>query len=234
MKRYFRLLAVATLLLAAVGNANAVTTTSVEGVWSNAVGGTNVNYLLIDQPILYGNGSEDQVWWGLDIGYGQSGLGFTGSAPPDMTFPTGTPFQVGQLRHFNNTVELGSSSSAVDLTITMLFSDPAGLSGDFDFTLIVNETPNTNVPPDDFIYFPDVLPSHTIYADNTIYTLQILGFGLEPGDLTEQFQSPEGTTNATFLWAQITARPVVPAPAALLLGAIGTGLVGYLRGRRTL
>ena len=233
MKRHFYLLAIAILLLAAVGNANAVTTTSVTGAWSNAVGGANVNYP-IDVAIGYGNGLEDQVRWGQDAGYGQSGLGFTGSAPPDQVFPLNTPFQVGQLQHFNNTVELGSSSSAVDLTITMLFSDPVGLSGDFDFTLNINETPNTNVPPDDFIYFPDVLPSRSVIVDDTLYTLQILGFGLDPDNLTEQFQSPEGTTNATYLWAEITARPVIPAPAALLLGAIGTGLVGYLRGRRTL
>lgn len=217
-------------LLAVANTASALTLATVDEAWSSHVGGLSVSYP-INVPILYGNGTEDQVRWGTDVGFGQSGLGFTGSAAPSQTFAIGEPFEVGLLRHFNNTVDLGSSCSAVDLGITLTFSDPA-LVGNFVFTLNINETPNTDVPPDDFIYFPNAFSSQSFVINGETYTLELLGFGDNPGSLADQFQSPEGTTNSTRLWGRITTP--IPAPGALLLGAMGTGLVGWLRRRRTL
>jgi hypothetical protein len=190
-------------LLLIVGSANAqVTLSAVEGSWDNEVGGLNVIFPT-DVSVSYGNGLEDQVRWGEDVGNGQSGLGFTGIAGPS-TFAVGDPFEVGQLQHYNNTVGLGSSCSAVDLTISLSFSDPAGLTGDFTFTLNINETPNTTVPPDDFIYFPSAIPPQTFEMDGRLHRLELLGFGPDADHLTNEFQSPEASTNATLLWARIT------------------------------
>ncbi len=217
-------------LLAGTNSASALTLSSVEGTWDNAIGGLDVTFPS-DVPVLYGNKSEDQVRWGTDVGNGKSGLGFTGAAS-DSTFNIGDPFAVGQLRHFNNSVALGSSSSAVDLTINLSFSNPSGLENSFLFTFGINETPNSPDPVDDFIFFPSSFPCETCVIGGTQYTLQLLGFGPNPDQLQDQFQSPEGSINSTLLWGRITSP--IPAPGALLLGAMGTGLIGWLRRRRAL
>lgn len=231
MKRLILIILLA-LLLAAPDTTSALILSNVEGTWSNAVDGDFVGYPgPVD--IAYGNGDEYQVRWGVDVGYGQSGLGFTGvTSEPLPAFDVGEPFEIGLLRHFNNTVDLGSSSSAADLKISLTFSDPATLAGTFDFTFNINETPNTTVPPDDFIYFPSGFSSQGFMIDGKKYTLEVLGFGDDPGSLADEFQSEEGAINETRLWGRITTP--IPAPGALLLGAMGTGLVGWLRRRRTL
>lgn len=232
-----RLICVALLasLLAAASTANAAVTLGLsEGVWSNPVGGTDLNYLY-DQPVAYGNGKADQIWWGTQYkDQGQSGLDFTGAAPPPDTFNLGQPFEIGMLRHFNNPILSGTSATAVDLTVGFTFDDPAGISGNFTFTLLINETPNTPGPVDDIISFPVATSSETIEIDGKVYVLEILGFGDTPGALDDQFVSPEGGTNATFLWGRLTQESMIPAPGALLLGAMGTGFIGWLRRRRTL
>jgi len=222
-------------LLVAVSTASATVTLGLsEGDWTNPVGGTD-KIELDDQPVAYGNGKSDQIWWGTEYkDQGQSGLGFTGAAPPPDTFNLGDAFEVGMLRHFNNPILVGTNVTAVDLTVSLAFDDPVGISGDFTFTLLIDETPNKPVPVDDIIYFPTTMSSETIEIDGKVYVLELLGFGDDPGSLKDQFVSPEGGTNATFLWGRLTQKPIIPAPGALLLGAMGTGLIGWLRRRRTL
>ncbi len=223
-------------LLAAASTANAdVTLGLAEGVWTNPIGGTDHTYLY-DQPDTYGNFKSDRILWGEgyfdpDV---QSGLGFTGAAPPPATFGLGDPFQVGKLEHYNNWLVSGTQATAVDLTVELSFNDPVGVSGNFTFTLFIDETSNVPNPVDDIIYFPDSISSETVEIDGTVYVLQLLGFGEDPGDLQDEFVSPEGGTSETFLWGRLTQRPTIPAPGALLLGAMGTGLIGWLRRRQTL
>jgi hypothetical protein len=229
----------ATILLVVVSNANAsLTLSSVDGSWSNVVGGGATVNFYNNVSVAYGNGSEDQIRWGQDMGSGQSGLGFTGVAPPPISFNVGDAFEVGQLRHFNSPIAAGTGVSSTDLSITLAFSDPTGLSGTFAFTFNVNETPNntgTSPADDDFIYFPSSYPEGTFDIGGTSYTLELLGFGASPSNLVQQFQSPEGGTNAALLWGRVTtSQNVVPAPGAILLGSIGVSLVGWLRRRRTL
>jgi hypothetical protein len=235
MKRLIFVALLASLLAATNAASAAVTLGLSEGVWSNPVGGTDITYLY-DQFDLYGNGKSDQILWGT--GYFdpelQSGLGFTGAAPPPATFGLGDPFQVGKLEHYNNWLVSGTQATAADLTVGLAFDDPAGVSGNFTFTLLIDETSNVPDPVDDIIYFPESISAETIEIDGTVYVLELLGFGDDPGDLQEQFVSPEGGTNETFLWGRLTQRPIIPAPGALLLGAMGTGLIGWLRRRRTL
>ena len=138
-------LTLAVSLWVAVSPASALTLSSVDGAWSNPVGGTNINYPT-GVPIGYGNGLEDQVRWGIPVIQEQSGLGFTGVAG-GATFNVGEVFEVGQLRHFNNVVKTDTAADSVDLAITLDFSDPAGLSETFSFTLAIDETDNTPGPP---------------------------------------------------------------------------------------
>lgn len=228
-----------TMLFFIAGQAGAITISSIDGSWSNVIGGGATVNFINGVPVSYGNGSEDQVRWGQSLGGGQSGLGFTGAAPPPFSFGIGEAYQVGQLRHFNARPVAGTSISAVDLSVSLTFSEPAGQPAPFTFTLDVDETPNTGAGSpgdDDFIFFPSGFPNKTFEIDGTLFTLELLGFGSSAETLASQFQSPEGMTNATLLWGRITATPVnvIPAPGAMLLGAMGVGLVGWLRKRRAL
>lgn len=234
MERMFKnFLIIAILLFLTAGTANALTLLSVEGTWSNVIDGTNVNYPS-DVPIGYGNGLEDQVLWGTSLDSGQSGLGFTGISPPSTTFNVGDDFEVGLLRHFNNPIAGGSAASSAELAIILTFSDPSGLVGSFAFTFDVNETPNVSPNPDYIISFPSSFPSETFNIGGITYTLHFLGFGDTPGNLVNQFISPEGTTNSTKLWAEIIITPPsqVPEPNSLIL--LGISIVSVVGLRRKL
>jgi hypothetical protein len=233
MKKILMLLFAVSLVLGMTGVASALTLSSVEGAWTGAVGGSNVNYPT-DVYVTYGNHSEDQVRWGVPASSaGQSGLGFTGIAPPSSTFGIGDAFEIGQLQHFNTPINGGTGVSAVDLTITLDFTNPAGLNDSFLFNFTVNETPNntgTSPADDDFIFFPSSFPDQTFNIGGVEYTLELLGFGVSADSLVDQFQSPEGGTNSTLLWAKITTPPSVPEPGTMLLFGLGLlGLVGFRR-----
>jgi hypothetical protein len=239
MKKLVLTILCATILLVVVSNANAsVTLSSVDGIWSNVVGGSGITFPS-NIAIGYGNGLEDQVRWGTGTPTAslKSGLGFTGATPPSTTFNIGDTFQVGQMEHFNNQVVSGTAATSADLGVNLIFSNPA-LNKTFTFTCSINETPNnasplSNPANDDFITFPNNYPPQTMNIGGTDYTLHLLGFGLTSNAITNQFRSPEGTTNSTLLWGQLTVVPI-PAPGAILLGSIGVSIVGWLRRKGTL
>jgi hypothetical protein len=223
------------VLSLAVGAASAsVTVGSAAGAWSNPVGGVNINYDALG-GLPYGNGTEDRVWWGVpNPGTQQSGLGFIGSTPPQQTYDLGdgTVFEVGQLTHYNNQLDSGTALTQVDLTISAAFLDPAGVNGAWTFTLSVDETRNIGGPVDDIITFPDAYDTDELVIGDTLYTMELLGFGNSYDALMPQFTSPEDGANQTLLWGKISASPAVPAPGTLLLVGLGTALVGALRRRR--
>lgn len=234
MKKLLMFLCALTLVFGMIGTASALTMSAVDGNWTGTAGGSSVNYVN-NVAVSYGNGLEDQVLWGSPAGSGQSGLGFTGIAPAPVTFGIGDAFEIGQLQHFNNPIYAGTAASSAFLTISMSFSDPASLTGSFDFTFAIDETPNAPGPPysDDHITFPSSYAAETFVINNVNYTLQLLGFGNSADNLITTFSSPEGGTNATQLWGSITTPPnPVPEPSTILLMGLGLlGLIGYNRKR---
>jgi hypothetical protein len=198
--------------------ADMLTVQSVDGAWSNPVGATDPITQTVG--VGYGNGSQDQIRWGTSTGEGKSGLGFTGIAD-DTDITVGTPFEIGQLVHFNRPIGSGTAGSAVDLTVTLEFDNYEP----FTFTFGIDETPNAPGAPlsDDHIYFPSSYTSSTFYVGGLPYTLEILGFGLNASSLVDSFTSPEGQDNATLLWGEIN---LVPVPGAVLLGMLGLSAAG--------
>ena len=236
MKKFVGVLCcVVMLVIGMISTGGAITLSNVSGTWTGTNGGSNVNYLTA--TVSYGNGTEHQVRWGIPApqAEGQSGLGFTGIAPPPTSFQIGDPFEIGQLRHFNQPIYSGSEATEAYLKINMSFSDPVGLTAAFNFTFDINETPNTTGDPyqdADIITFPSSYPSETFSINGVEYTLQLLGFGDSPNNLINSFSSPEGGSNATKLWGRITTPPAVPIPSTvLLLGSGLVGLVGFSRKR---
>ncbi len=217
MKRFSVFLLALALIFFTAGMASALTLQDVDGIWSNNVGGTNVIFPTV--------GDEAQVRWGEGFPDPavQSGLGFTGSAPPSFDVFPDIAFNVGELRHFNNVIEIGSQATAVDLSLDLDFVSGMGL---FTFTFLIDETPNEPGPPasDDIITFPDPISPELIELEGDIFILELLGFGPNSDNLLDEFISPEGGTNSTFLWAQLTDAPPIPEPATLLL--LGSGLLG--------
>lgn len=206
------------LFLLNSAQADMLTVQSVDGDWSNPVGGVDITYPTA--AVGYGNGSQDQIRWGTSTGQGKSGLGFTG-IEDDTDITVGSPFEIGQLVHFNRPIGSGTAGSAVDLTVDLEFDNVES----FTFTLGIDETPNAPGPPlsDDHIYFPSSYTSQTFYVGGLPYTLQLLGFGPDAEHLVSSFTSPEGTDNETLLWGEIN---LVPIPGAVLLGILGLGAAG--------
>lgn len=222
------------------GPADAITidgSPGISGTWSNPVGGTNITYQ--SASVGYGNGTQDQVRWGETNGV-QSGLGFTGNNTP-ITVTVDEIFEIGQLCHFNEVVETGTAASAVDLTLSMAFTDPSGESIDALFTFEIDETPNTVWPPsseenNDFITFPTAFSEESITVDDPNngtqeVVLELVGFGPADDELLDEFETVEGTTTCTLIWGQFTEAPpsgIIPEPSTVFLlssGVMGLGLL---------
>ncbi len=216
------------LLSFSVNSAQAdLTLYAVDGDWSNPVGATVYVTYNNGVPVGYGNGLQDQIRFGDTAPSVKSGLGFTGVAPPSSSFAVGAAFEIGQLTHINNPIPSGTGISAADLTIKLTFSADES----FSFTFGINETSNEPGPPlsDDIISFPSSYAPQSFDIDGEAYTLQLLGFGPNAGSLLDEFQSPEGGSNNTLLWGRITP---VPVPGTVLLGAMGLGMVGWMKRRK--
>jgi hypothetical protein len=215
-------LTLAVSLWAMVGSASAaLTLNSVMGEFENAVGGSSVIY------------PPGEVRWGVPVPPNdqQSGLGF--APAPGGSIEVDTPFLVGELMHFNYVVAYGSAATAVDLGIDLDIDGASPNPQEFLFTFLIDETLNDPGPVDDVITFSAPSDPQTFEVEGVNYTLELLGFGPSADSLLDEFISPEGGTNSAMLWGQITESPI-PAPGAVLLGGLGTALVGWMRRRRTL
>ena len=220
-------LAMALLMIA--HHADAITISKIEGTFSHAQG-DDINSLpalfnlntVNNIPVAFGNGEEDQIRWGLALpGDDQSGLGFTGAAPPDLTVNIDEEFEIGQLRHFNTPILVLSGPLSVDLGITLEFSDPVGVNQSFDFTFAIVENNNALLPPgsDDVISFSSSFANETFDIGGVDHTLELLGFKIN-GNLLKEFRSPEDSTSNAVLVARINP---VPEPSTMFLVALGLG-----------
>ncbi|UCC96039.1 MAG: THxN family PEP-CTERM protein [Candidatus Omnitrophota bacterium] len=233
MRKLFVVLTVGIFISMLGSSAHALTLTSVAGDWADWVGGEAVT--LQTGTVGYGNTVENQVRWGIPFGGDeQSGLGFTGILDEFMS-PVSVDidevFEIGQLRHFNHPIVIGTNATSTNLILTLGITE---LSPDpFTFTFEIDETPNAEpcdpsglTPCPDVITFPSSFPAETVVIGLTAYTLELVGFSDTSGgfgDIVDEFISEEGGVNAAYLYGRITAT-VIPEPATLLL--LGGGLLG--------
>lgn len=193
--------------------AHGFTLSSSSGTWTGTDGG-----LFVATPTV---GGENQVRWGNPAtNAGQSGLGFTGVGR--TTFTPGEVFQLGTLRHFNNPIWGGSAASAAHIVLDLVFADIG--TQQFDFTLEIDETPNSGTcsyfsvtPCADKISWNTAFASNSFRMGNTEYTLELRGFSETPeGAIVSDFISQEGGTSKAYLFAQLSAleSPISPAGVA--------------------
>ena len=235
-KKYmFYSLSVVFLMIA--NGTQAITISQINGTFSNAEG--QIPLPLIDFNLVdnvpgsgFGGGLENQVRWGIVVpGTEQSGLGFTGAAPPALAVNVGDVFEIGQLRHFNTPIFVFTGVTSVDLRVGIEFGDPAGVNQIFDFTLDIFETNNGLPPPDsdDFVSITNGFANEVIDINGVSHTLEILGFNVN-GTIVNEFRSPEASTNSAILVGRIVESPV-PEPSTISLVALGVGslMFGYRR-----
>ncbi|MDK8464280.1 THxN family PEP-CTERM protein [Marinobacter sp. SS13-12] len=194
---------------------------SVSGVWSDAVGGTNVNYIDGGQEVRWGGGQPTQ-----------SGYRFDGSAPAAFDVDINEEFDLGDFTHFNYQINAGTGVDSVLLSISMAISvDGNPYATPLSFTFLHEETPNSgNGCCDDIVSFESLVSSETFEVDGALYTLDLRGFSQEGGPTMEELITSEGADNVAQLRGVFTK---VPEPGTLALLGLGLAGLGLSRRRKS-
>lgn len=217
--------------LASSAHAAAPTLQQTYGNWINVVGGTDI----VTQTV----GSENQVRWGTPAtADGKSGLGFLGEtfAPPLDT--SAGQFKVGTLTHYNYPIFSGGTPSSLDLDLSLDFG--SGLVAQFDYTLTIDETPNTapcaytgiTICPDKVMVSP--VPNQSFAYMGNNYIVETF-FRDSSGNRTNFVITEEAQATPIDLWGLVTQVPnppsSVPGPLPLFGAAAAFGYSRRLRKR---
>ena len=206
--------------------------TDIEGGWTNATGGSNID---IDNVADQGT---DTIMWG-DGAPPESGYNFTPGV--DMIgVALNDNILLGTFNHINVPIPSGTGISSVDYEIGFMTNgQPLSLSTSLMFDH--NETSNAPGPPlsDDIVTVTAAALNSQIVAGGDTFFFNLLGFSLDGGlTFSDTFSSPEGGTNTAHLYGIVTAAPMdeVPEPsqyALMLVGAFGLVAAQYRRKRET-
>lgn len=213
-KLIFTLSLIGVFALNPITTVDAITTvdvTLINGDWESVTGGTSVTGI-----------GTDTITWGTTAG-AQSGYSFT--------LPTATPFTVDLNDQFifaeftHNNFPIASGTSITEAFMELEFGlaiDSTPFSTIFEITFDHNETPNTNIPPDDIVTLVDTsLFSASTQINGQWYFIEVLGFQTGPSTIVKTIQTAENAASTFPLIAIVTT----PEPKTYLLMS---SLVGFV------
>jgi len=138
----------------------------------------------------------------------------SGSSPNTLLFngcdynaKTNEPFVIGSISYFNGSVPLNSDASSVKLRITDSINSPIEYETNMDFTLKLENTPNTGSDWDnaDYVYFPESFPESYFSVNDKNYKLELIGFSQDQGEsIVKQFHVLEKHETSADLYAWMT------------------------------
>ncbi len=185
-------------------------------IFENAVGGTGM--------VTTGVGTSSFTW---GTGTPPSGLDCAGES---FNTNTGVFFDVGEITYFNGAINAGTGADSVDLSLSLAFTDPSGISENFIYLLSLVNTPNTGTAQEqaDIVQFPVVLPTQSFNIGGLLYTLALEVGEVTTGGFSTQttFSVEEGASATATLRGKVTIAqvPVTGSLALLVIGLAGVGL----------
>ncbi|MCL2916617.1 choice-of-anchor K domain-containing protein, partial [Shewanella corallii] len=174
----------------------------VVGEWTSWTGGN---------PLRRYDGDDndtglDQMRWGTNNNSTSSGYGFVDNDTNlNGVLDLNQDINLGVFTHYNNPIPAGSAISAATLTVTFTITDSYGVVT--PITININfthtETPNSNDPEASRDIIQIGQPEVTFEYEGEFYTIKVLGFIDEQGQLVSTVRTYESQSNSYQLIARI-------------------------------